>query len=376
MSNTDAILVTGADGYLGSTLARLLLKQTSDSNLVLWVRSGDKAEFEDKIDKLKSVLNCGGEVEKRVSFATGDLTKETCFDSVDPGMVGSIVHSAAVTRFNVDAETAQSVNVVGTRRVLDFARRCRNLQKLCQVSSVYASGMKAGTVYEDIVSDGCGFANHYEHSKYAAEKTIIDGGGDLPWTIVRVATIFADDQSGVVSQFNAVHNTLKLLYYGLISVVPGNTDTPLYLITGGFAARAVASVLVQGNDQSIYHASYRREECTTLGKFVDVAFESFGSDPGFKKRRILKPLFTDLDAFNVLSEAVSTGFSDGITKQAISSVSPFARQLFIDKDVKNDKLRQLMAGEYVVPNAEDLVRRTCNHLCQTKWGRTEVGVAP
>jgi thioester reductase-like protein len=373
MGSSDAILVTGADGYLGSTLARLLLQHSPEAGLILWIRSGDQSEFESKVERLKAVLECGVSNQKRISFATGDLTSEACFDAVDPGTISNIVHSAAVTRFNVDAQTAQSVNVMGTKRVVEFAKKCRKLEQLCQVSSVYASGMAAGVVSEDVVSDTCGFANHYEQSKYSAEKAIIDDGSGLPWTVVRVATIFADDSSGTVTQYNAVHNTLKLLYYGLISVVPGNADTPLYLITGDFAARAVASVLKHGSKQNIYHACYSREECTTLGNFVDLAFETFETDPGFKKRRILKPLFTDLEAFNVLSEAVTTGFSDGITKQAISSVSPFARQLFIDKDVKNDKLRQIM-GNYVVPNADELVRRTCKFLCQSKWGRSEVGV--
>jgi nucleoside-diphosphate-sugar epimerase len=373
MGNSEAILVTGADGYLGSTLARLLLQNSPETALVLWVRSGDRAEFQIKVEKLKAVLNCGASDQARVSFATGDLTSEACFDAVDSGTISSIVHSAAVTRFNVDAETAQSVNVMGTKRVVEFAKKCRRLEQLCQVSSVYASGMSAGVVLEDLVDDTSGFANHYEESKHAAERAVIDGGSQLPWTIVRVATIFADDPSGAVTQYNAVHNTLKLLYYGLISVVPGNADTPLYLITGDFAAGAVASVLKHGSKQNIYHACYRRQECTTLGRFVDLAFETFATDPGFKKRRILKPLFTDLEAFNVLSEAVTTGFSDGITKQAISSVAPFARQLFIDKDVKNDKLRQLM-DHYAVPDADELVRRTCKFLCQSKWGRSEVGV--
>jgi len=372
MSASRAILITGADGYLGSMVARVLLDR-SDDQLILWVRSSGTAEFERKTETLKANLKLRPDEEKRLCFKTGDLTSEGCFDAIDAGTVGSIVHSAAVTRFNVDAETAQSVNVQGTRRVIDFAKKCRGLARLCQVSSVYASGMRAGLVAEQPASEEYGFANHYEQSKWAAEQAIVHGGTDLPWSIVRVATIFADDASGHVTQHNAVHNTLKLLYYGLMSVVPGDTATPLYLITGDFAARAVAAVLNhRGDDGTVYHACYRRAECSTLGRFVDLAFETFEQDPGFKKRRILKPLYSDLQSFNVLSDAV-TGFTDGITKQAVSSVSPFARQLFIDKDVENGNLRRVLA-DYEVPDAEQLVRLTCSYLCQTKWGRTEVAV--
>ena len=37
-----------------------------------------------------------------------------------------------------------------------------------------------------------------------------------------------------VTQHNAVHNTLQLLYYGFISTLPGSPATPVYLVTGDF----------------------------------------------------------------------------------------------------------------------------------------------
>ena len=43
--------------------------------------------------------------------------------------------------------------------------------------------------------------------------------------------MIADDASGAVTQQNAFHNTLKLFYYGLLALMPGACDTPLYFIT-------------------------------------------------------------------------------------------------------------------------------------------------
>jgi hypothetical protein len=163
-----------------------------------------------------------------------------------------------------------------------------------------------------------------------------------------------------------------------MSVLPGVPSTPLYLITGEFAAEAIYAAADSGKSGEIYHACYSKNECLTLGEFVDIAHETFETDASFKRRRVLKPLYTDLDAFNLLSDAAN-GFGEGIMKQALASVSPFARQLYIEKDVINDKMRQLIANgypAYLPPEPKSFVRGTCSYLVQSKWGRAaEVAVS-
>ncbi|HEY9777507.1 MAG TPA: SDR family oxidoreductase [Planktothrix sp.] len=367
---SKAILVTGADGYLGMRVTRKLLA-SDDAPLMLWVRSADENEFRAKVSIMKDAL---ATPDSRVSFYTGDLSADNCFSSVQGRDVARIIHCAAVTRFNVDAQTAQSVNIDGTRRLLELAAQCPDLECLCYVSSIYASGMQQGTIEEEPIGEEAGFANHYERSKWAAERALIDSGGAIPWSIVRVATVLADDESGHATQQNAVHNTLKLLFYGLMSVVPGLSSTPLYLITGDFATEALVAAVSRGDRQKIYHACYSKDECLTLGEFVDLTHETFERDASFQRRRVLKPLYTDLDAFNLLSDA-STGFGDGIMKQALSSVSPFARQLYIEKEVANEQVRHLLGDAYSAPDAAKFVRKTCEFLVASKWGRApEVAV--
>ncbi len=361
-----ATLITGSDGYLGSRVTKALLEST-DAQLFLWLRASSSSEFEQKKNSMTDILDLRSKDLRRVEFYSGNLTEDGCFATIDPTVVSNIIHLAAVTRFNVDEETARSVNLEGTSRVIEFARNCRNLERLCHVSTVYASGKRSGVIDEEPVTGSDGFANHYERSKWAAEAELIDKCVGIPWSIVRVATVLADDVTGHVSQHNAVHNTLKLLYYGLLSVIPGDASTPLYLVTGEFAADAVIAVLRSGEDSGVYNAAYKRSQCITLGDFVDTAFATFETDSSFKKRRILKPLYADVRSFSMLSEAV-TGFGDGIMKQAVSSVSPFAEQLFIDKDVKNDRLLKILP-HYSPPDARDLVAKTCQYLIQTKWGR-------
>src|SRR5205823_9645322 len=126
-----------------------------------------------------------------------------------------------------------------------------------------------------------GFANHYERSKFETEQLLASRYSHLPWRIARVATVIADDEGGGVTQQNAVHNTLKLFFYGLMSLVPGKQDTPLYFVTGDFVASALADVASNGQNHAIYHLVHRREESLTLDELVSIAFDTFEKNEAF-----------------------------------------------------------------------------------------------
>jgi nucleoside-diphosphate-sugar epimerase len=356
------ILVTGADGYLGRLLVRRLLEST-ESELILSLRARDAAELAAKQAGLAATLGGGA---SRVRWAVADLGTEEPFAGVDPTEVRAILHSAAVTRFNVDAETARRVNVDGTRCVLAFARRCKHLERIALLGTLYASGLRAGPIEETPLDDTAGFANQYERSKWGAEQLLLHEFADLPWRLCRVATVVADDEHGRVTQWNAVHNTLKLLFHGLLSLVPGRCSVPVYLVTGEFVVAAVLAALAAG-EAGIFHVCHTRAESLTLGELIEVAFAVFEEQHDFRARRILRPLFADARSFDLLVGAVRS-FGGGIVNQAVSSVAPFAPQLFVEKDPDNRRLRAAMPA-YAAPDPKELAERTCAHLVRTRWGR-------
>ena len=346
--SADRILVTGADGYLGSRLARRLL-ETTDARLVLWGRVPRESPS------------------GRIEIRAGDLGSAEPFAGVDPKSLRAIVHTAAVIRFNVERELAERVNLGGTRKVLELASRCPNLEAFVLTSSLYACGLRSGTVEERRLDDRAGFSNHYEWSKWAAEEALQTEFASLPWRVARVATVIADDDSGAVSQQNSFHNTLKLLYFGLLSILPGKPEVRPYFVTGDFAAGALAAVLERGDRGSIYHVAHGRDGTATLGRLVDIAFEAFLEDPGFRTRRLLKPLFCDAEAFDLLVQGIDDAGGE-VVRQALASVAPFAKQLFLEKDVRNDRLAKLV-GEHGAPDPEALLRNTCRRLVATRFGR-------
>jgi len=329
-----ATLITGGGGYVGRRLAERL-----GGEIVLWGHGGG---------------------------TPGELTDTEPFADVDPKSICRIIHSAAVTRFNVDPQTAQEVNVEGTRKLLQFAARCPALESIDFLSTVYAAGLRDGVIAEEPSDGAAGFANEYERSKWTAEEMLMHDFAAMPWRIERIATVIADDDSGRVTQQNAVHNTLKLLYYGLMSLIPGKPELPLYFVTAGFVVEAIAAVMANGPLRQIYHVCHTRPESITLGAFVDTVFATFEEDPKFRARRALKPLYSDAESFDLMVKQVAN-FSGGILGQAVGSVAPFARELFSVKEFRNDRL-QSIAGALRAPDPVQLVVNVCHNLIETRFG--------
>lgn len=336
------VLVTGAGGYVGGLVARRYREAGHE------------------------VLAHGREA--------GDLSSPDPFSGVTAEQrrrITHIVHSAAITRFDVGREAAQAVNVDGVEKVVGLARGCPRLESLGILSTVYSTGLRGGPITEQLYDGDAGFANDYEWSKWAAEQQVAEAGRDLPWRILRVATVVADDESGAVTQHNAFHETLKLWFNGLLPLVPGDAGARLYLVTGDFVADAVVRVLERGVPTGVYHLAHAAADSITLGEALDVVSDAFEAVEVYRRRRVPRPLLGDRETFDMLASGVDA-FGGGMVRQSLRSVVPFARQLFVDKELHNAALRKVLGDTYRPPDPATLVHRTCEWLVATKWGRHAV----
>jgi nucleoside-diphosphate-sugar epimerase len=358
----NATLITGADGHVGRALANRLL-ESSDDALVLVVRATGVDEQRAKRQKLGALA-----VHPRCRVVFGDLRAPDPFEALGPDDVSAILHCAAVTSFTVDRSTATDVNVLGTEKALAFAARCTRLRRFGLVSTIYACGLRDGVIDEAAFDEAPGYANHYEWSKWQAERLVL-GQPDLPWHIYRLATIVAEDAGGAVVQQNALHNTLRLMYYGLLSVVPGNTATRVYTTSTAVVARAVGSLFLDTDANGIWHLSDAGSTALTLGELTEIAYEAFRADPVFARRRILKPLFCDHESFLSLVEGV--GRFGSILSRSLTSVAPFARQLYSDKDVRTARTDCALGRQS--PDPRGLVDATARFLVRTRWSNRLAG---
>lgn len=360
---SKALLITGAGGYLGSRLARHYLEHAQQP-LILWLHASDADELERKAQALLETL---GPHAESAQVCGGDLRDSAPFEGIDPGQIGGILHCAAVTRFNVEEELAREVNVEGSVKLYEFALRCKRLERLALLSSVYACGLGSGVIDETAIEEEPQFANFYEWSKWESERRLRTDFPALPSMVIRTATLIAESARGRVCQYNAFHNTLKLLFYGLVSLIPGDRHTPLYFVTADFAVDAATSVLEQGEPGGFYHVCHGADESMTLGGLIDTAYARFSLDADFRERRILKPLYCDEASFRMLVDGVAS-FGGDVVRQGLESVVPFAPQLFSRKSFANERLREVL-DVYAAPDANELVSNTCDHLLSTRWGR-------
>lgn len=362
-SSHNAMLLTGAGGYLGSRLARHHLER-ADQPLILWLHATSDADLENKASALRNTL---GPVADAADVRGGDLCARAPFESIDAGEVSSIVHCAAVTRFNVEEELAQRVNVEGTEKLLEFASDCTGLERLVLSSSIYACGLASGPIPEETLTDRPEFSNFYEWSKWESERILREKFDGLPWTVARIATVVAETARGQVYQYNAFHNTLKLLFYGLVSLVPGDRHAPLYFVTADFVVDAISALLEKAEHRGIYHVCHTADESMSLGGLIDTAFSRFTLDSDFRERRILKPLFCDEASFRLLVDGIN-GFGGDVVRQGLASIIPFAPQLFSRKTFDNGHLQKIL-DVYAAPDATELVSNTSDYLVGTRWGR-------
>lgn len=126
------ILITGSTGMIGGLLVRKILEEKQFDRLVLPVRSLARAESRYRAleDQDYGRLEF---VESRIE----DLTSEQIPMSID-----SVIHCACVTQssemITCPVETADSI-VVGTRRILEFARE-KQIRSMVYLSSMEVYG--------------------------------------------------------------------------------------------------------------------------------------------------------------------------------------------------------------------------------------------
>ena len=174
---SNAILITGASGFLGIHLIRELM-ETTDKKLYCLVRS--EANLQKAIRRYTTIPYPN----PRIVCVHGDITMPDL--GIDPEQasllkaeIGDLIHSAADVSFFCAWERAKKINYTGTCNALRFAEDAG--AKLHHISTMSVSGdilttqsVPRPTFSEDDLFIGQRYReNVYVHSKYLAEKEIV-----------------------------------------------------------------------------------------------------------------------------------------------------------------------------------------------------------
>lgn len=160
------ILITGGCGFIGHHLVEHVIKNTDWDVIVL-----DKLTYASEgFDRLRDI-KCFDE--KRVLILTTDFVKEFPEGILkEIGDVDYIVHMGADTHVNNSIKNPEPFvmsNVVGTMRILDFARKQKNLDKMIYFSTDEVFGpAPEGVEYKEW--DRYNSTNPYSASKAGGEE--------------------------------------------------------------------------------------------------------------------------------------------------------------------------------------------------------------
>lgn len=203
MSERGLVLVTGANGFVGSHLVEALL--TRGYRVRCMVRRSSDCTF---IAGLP------------VEWAYADLRDEATLRQACQG-VTAVCHCAAMTRA-VDPEAFLRVNAHGTESLAKAATEAApELQRFVYISSHGAAGPSERK--DDYVDEQRPPRplDWYDQSKCAAEQALLAMAGQLPLTIIRPAVVFGPRDRDLFAYFNLVQHHLSLSLAGdrLISFV-------------------------------------------------------------------------------------------------------------------------------------------------------------
>jgi nucleoside-diphosphate-sugar epimerase/acyl carrier protein len=337
VADRAVVLVTGASGAIGRPLVASLAARPAIAEVVALAH--------------REPMTAGA---PSVHVLAGDVTQDECLGlaadtaAAVASRVTTIIHAAANTRFNAPA-SASRTNVDGTRHVLAFARRCPRLNRIVALSTTHVAGRRTGQILEDELQHDAGFVNGYEASKYQSELELRDAMSALPIAVARLSTAVADSQTGRIARTGALHQAVRLMYAGLVPMVPGSEESPVDLIAVDYAVNAVAHLATEGFQPGATWHVGAGEQVVPLGMLLDLTLTIFREQrPGWRKRAIERPAPVDLPTFALFCQSVDE-VGDAPLRASTAAISHFAPQLVFPKRFDNSRCRAALERAGILP---------------------------
>jgi dihydroflavonol-4-reductase len=313
--------ITGATGFLGSHVARVLAEQGADLRLLVRPTSNLK-----NLEGLKA------------ETATGDLRDPA---SLEKAMSGCevVFHVAADYRLWVrDPAEMYRSNVEGTRSILEAARK-NGVRCVVYTSSVATIGFTGNgrPANEDSPVSLADMIGHYKRSKFMAEQIAMEAGRSG----MRVVTV--NPTTPVGEQDVKPTPTGRIVVDFLKGKFPAYVDTGLNLIDVRECARGHVAALEKGKTAERYILG---GEDLTLKQILD----KLGMIAGLPSPKVKLPYFVAYAA-GLVDETVSGRLMGREPRATVETVRMGKKKMWASSDKAEREL-----GWKPVP-ADDALRR-------------------
>ena len=234
---TTTVFVTGAAGFIGSRVARLLRERGDE--VVAVVRNPAKAV---------ALRDLG------VRLVAGDLGSEAAIRAAMTD-ADAVIHIAGSYNVGIPASERPlmyEANVAVTERVLDAAI-ADGIPRIVEITTINVFGNSHGQVHDETfrrdLADG--FLSYYDETKYlahvAAEARIAAGA---PIVIVAPGTVYGPhDHSAIGFQLKAAFDgTARFVALGDLGVSPTHVDDIAAGIVAGLDRGRIGEVYIMGGE--------------------------------------------------------------------------------------------------------------------------------
>jgi long-chain acyl-CoA synthetase len=371
----EAVLLTGATGFVGMAVLARLLEQT-DRDVVVLVRAATRSGADARLNALLgSVFDAPERHRRRVRAVCGDLTAPGLGLGADREWIAEevreVVHCAASVSFGLSLAESRSINVEGTREVLDLAEDCaargEGLRRMTYVSTAYVAGDRHGCARETELDVGQGFRNAYERSKHEAERLVWSRRERLPVTIVRPSIVVGERGTGWTASFNVVYGPLRAFASGTYPVIPGRRDAVLDIVTVDHVADAILALAASPAAAGGTFHVVAGEQATTLGELSRLAARRFDRrSPRFVPPRIYRSVLHPL----ILRRA------DPSTRRRLVRSEVYFPYFSLDLHFDDRRARELLdpLGIRATP-VREYFDTLIDFAEAARWGRTPIGRA-